>query len=155
MKDFKFSCPHCGQHIEADESMAGMAAACPTCSRQLVVPQPQPAIPPKIAQSPPAVPPVIVAQPPPVPARQYAHYIIEKGTLRVVVDSERLESTLNSVEHRFLLDLTEENTKELLRTGRTIVKNLLGGRQEAVTMKGCSCQNMFSHQKESDFHFVG
>ena len=80
-------------------------------------------------------------------AHGYAHYIIETGTLNVVVERERLESSLNSVENRFLLDLSEDNAKELLRTGRTTVTNLLGGRKETVTMKGCNCQNMYSHQR--------
>ena len=77
----------------------------------------------------------------------YAHYIIEKGTLNVVVERERLESSLNSSEVRFLLDLSEENVKELLHSGRTTVRNLLGGKKETVTMKGCNCQNMTSHQR--------
>ena len=56
----------------------------------------------------------------------YAHYIIEKGALNVVVERERLESSLNSPEIRFLLDLSDENAKELLRNGRTTVRNMLG-----------------------------
>lgn len=80
-------------------------------------------------------------------AEGYAHYIIKKGTLNVVIERERLESSLISLEIRFLLDLSEENVKEILRTGRTTVRNLLGGRKETVIMKGCNCQNMSSHQR--------
>jgi adenine deaminase len=80
-------------------------------------------------------------------AHAYAHYIIKKGTLNVVVERERLASSLNSSEIRFLLDLSEENAMELLRTGRTTVRNMLGGREEKVTMEGCNCQNMSSHQR--------
>ncbi|MCH7229011.1 hypothetical protein [Haloferula sp. A504] len=34
----KFYCPHCGQSIEAGDSLAGVAASCPNCSKSLVVP---------------------------------------------------------------------------------------------------------------------
>jgi len=34
----KFYCSHCGQHIDADQSFAGSAVACPTCSGAIVVP---------------------------------------------------------------------------------------------------------------------
>jgi hypothetical protein len=34
----KFACPHCGQHIEAESSWAGLMAQCPTCSGELQVP---------------------------------------------------------------------------------------------------------------------
>jgi len=34
----KFSCPHCGQHIDAGEEYAGAAATCPSCSNEIVVP---------------------------------------------------------------------------------------------------------------------
>lgn len=36
----KFSCPHCGQHIDAEEDMVGMEVPCPTCSQKLTIPQP-------------------------------------------------------------------------------------------------------------------
>ena len=38
----KFSCTNCDQHIEADDSYAGLQVSCPTCGYGLVIPQPQP-----------------------------------------------------------------------------------------------------------------
>lgn len=40
MADFKFSCPHCQQHIQADEGYAGMQINCPACHGSLTVPAP-------------------------------------------------------------------------------------------------------------------
>lgn len=37
MSDFKFSCPHCGQHIEAGADYAGLEINCPACGGALVV----------------------------------------------------------------------------------------------------------------------
>lgn len=34
----EFDCPHCRQHIEADDAWAGLTTKCPTCSNQFVVP---------------------------------------------------------------------------------------------------------------------
>ncbi len=39
MSEFKFACPVCGQHITCASGSSGSAMACPTCFRQLVVPQ--------------------------------------------------------------------------------------------------------------------
>jgi len=36
----KFSCPACGQHLEADEAMAGQRIACPTCAGPVRIPTP-------------------------------------------------------------------------------------------------------------------
>lgn len=36
---FKFSCPGCGQHLEAQAEEAGQVTVCPLCARKLVVPQ--------------------------------------------------------------------------------------------------------------------
>lgn len=44
----KFACPHCGQHIEAEEEWAGIQTDCPTCTQQLTVPHPS-GVPPPIA----------------------------------------------------------------------------------------------------------
>lgn len=33
----KFSCPHCQQHLEADDSFAGTTVDCPTCGKSFVV----------------------------------------------------------------------------------------------------------------------
>jgi hypothetical protein len=34
----KTSCPHCNQHVEADDQWAGQVVACPTCKGQIVLP---------------------------------------------------------------------------------------------------------------------
>ena len=39
MAGFKFSCPQCGQEIEADEAYCGQVAECPYCSRGIVIPK--------------------------------------------------------------------------------------------------------------------
>jgi predicted RNA-binding Zn-ribbon protein involved in translation (DUF1610 family) len=36
-KVMKFACPHCGQHIEADDTWLGLECACPSCSRAFMV----------------------------------------------------------------------------------------------------------------------
>jgi len=38
--EFKFYCPHCGQHISATTNQVGKRGACPTCSRAFDVPAP-------------------------------------------------------------------------------------------------------------------
>lgn len=35
-----FSCQHCGQHIAAEASMAGVKTPCPACGKELVIPAP-------------------------------------------------------------------------------------------------------------------
>lgn len=39
MSEFKFACPVCGQHITADSDSSGKPLECPTCFRQIIVPQ--------------------------------------------------------------------------------------------------------------------
>jgi hypothetical protein len=39
VETFKFSCPGCGQHLEARAEEAGQVIVCPLCAKQLVVPQ--------------------------------------------------------------------------------------------------------------------
>ena len=39
MSEFKFACPVCGQHITADSATSGGQLECPTCFRNIVVPQ--------------------------------------------------------------------------------------------------------------------
>ena len=34
---FKFSCPHCGQHLDADRDMIGITVDCPACGQSLTV----------------------------------------------------------------------------------------------------------------------
>ena len=38
MRDLKFACPHCEQHIKCEETWAGKTIACPACNRNVVVP---------------------------------------------------------------------------------------------------------------------
>ncbi len=38
MAEIKFECPHCGQHIVADEEYAGINCECPTCFQPLTIP---------------------------------------------------------------------------------------------------------------------
>lgn len=42
-----FTCPHCGDHLEADESQDGMTLPCPECRRPIrlkVTHEPHPAV---------------------------------------------------------------------------------------------------------------
>jgi hypothetical protein len=39
MPEFKFSCPQCSQHIQCDDSYAGVQINCPSCNQAIVVPQ--------------------------------------------------------------------------------------------------------------------
>jgi DNA-directed RNA polymerase subunit RPC12/RpoP len=38
MSQFKFSCSHCGQHLECDEQYSGRQIPCPSCKTLTVVP---------------------------------------------------------------------------------------------------------------------
>jgi hypothetical protein len=40
MSDFKFNCPHCGQHMSGDDATQGSQIACPSCQETLTVPAP-------------------------------------------------------------------------------------------------------------------
>ena len=40
MREFKFSCPACGQHIKCSVTQSGSKMDCPTCFLQIVVPNP-------------------------------------------------------------------------------------------------------------------
>ena len=60
MNEFKFSCPHCGQHLAATLDWIGRAFNCPTCRKEFAVPaSPTPHAAPTAAPAPgaPAVPP--------------------------------------------------------------------------------------------------
>ena len=37
--DGKFSCPNCSQHLEASPELSGSVVACPSCTKQIRVPQ--------------------------------------------------------------------------------------------------------------------
>jgi hypothetical protein len=59
MTEFKFSCPHCGQHLAGTDAWVGRSLTCPTCQSAFTVPAP--------AIATPAAPP-----PPPSPLRPAA-----------------------------------------------------------------------------------
>ena len=62
MSEFKLSCPHCKQHVLADDSWATQAIDCPHCHKAFTVPTPPGATPP-----PPASPRPQPAAPAPAP----------------------------------------------------------------------------------------
>ncbi len=39
MRDLKFACPHCEQHIKCGDDMVGKLVACPACGREVTVPR--------------------------------------------------------------------------------------------------------------------
>ena len=39
MREFKYACPVCGQHMKCDETQAGSVMECPTCFQKITVPQ--------------------------------------------------------------------------------------------------------------------
>lgn len=39
MAQFNFKCPQCGEMVEADDSLCGMVAECPSCGKGIVVPR--------------------------------------------------------------------------------------------------------------------
>ena len=47
ISSFKFACPHCGGHIEAEMSMQGDVVECPHCGKGIVVPLMKPSIQPR------------------------------------------------------------------------------------------------------------
>jgi hypothetical protein len=47
MNEFKFSCPHCQQNIQATPEYAGVQITCPSCQTAIVVPQPSEAAAPR------------------------------------------------------------------------------------------------------------
>lgn len=38
MSEFKFSCPHCGQHIKCNEEASGRQIECPDCHHLIRIP---------------------------------------------------------------------------------------------------------------------
>ena len=38
MSEFKFSCPHCTQHLQGDERLGGKQIQCPACKHLIVIP---------------------------------------------------------------------------------------------------------------------
>ena len=49
----KFSCPHCQQHLEADDDMLGVEVACPTCGQPFAIAAEEPPPPPPPKPEPP------------------------------------------------------------------------------------------------------
>ena len=39
MREFKYACPVCGQHMKCDSTQAGSVMVCPTCFQKITVPQ--------------------------------------------------------------------------------------------------------------------
>ena len=44
MSDFRFTCPHCGTHLECDDSMNGQIALCPNCDNNIILKRDHPFI---------------------------------------------------------------------------------------------------------------
>ena len=38
MSEFKFSCPHCDQHLQCTDRMSGKQIQCPACHHLIVIP---------------------------------------------------------------------------------------------------------------------
>jgi hypothetical protein len=38
MSEYKFACPHCGQHLQCDEQLSGREIQCPNCHHLLHIP---------------------------------------------------------------------------------------------------------------------
>ena len=38
MSEFKFNCPHCDQHLKADEQFSGRQIQCPNCNHLIRIP---------------------------------------------------------------------------------------------------------------------
>jgi DNA-directed RNA polymerase subunit RPC12/RpoP len=38
MSEFKFSCPHCDQHLQCDDRLGGKQIQCPACNHLIVIP---------------------------------------------------------------------------------------------------------------------
>ena len=38
MNEFKFSCPHCEQHLQCDEQLSGRQIQCPNCNHLIKIP---------------------------------------------------------------------------------------------------------------------
>jgi hypothetical protein len=38
MSEFKFSCPHCDQHLQCSAGLGGRQTQCPACNHLIVVP---------------------------------------------------------------------------------------------------------------------
>ena len=63
MSEFKFTCPHCGQHMLYDALWSGREITCPACQHMLVVPSLAPPAP-AIAELVPTTPATAIASPP-------------------------------------------------------------------------------------------
>lgn len=45
MRDFKFSCPTCGQSLEGSDELLGLTVECPSCNGKITLPKPVSAVP--------------------------------------------------------------------------------------------------------------
>ena len=73
MTDIKFSCPKCGQALEAHEQWGGEQTQCPNCKTEFTIPKPEPPRH-KTAPTLPTVPTPIPSAPPPAPPTPRAAY---------------------------------------------------------------------------------
>lgn len=88
MSEYKFSCPHCDQHIAYTEVYFGRSINCPRCQQIIVIPTPA-----GVAAPPPSPPASRLASPPrapvppPVPAGGGRPSVAVPGTSRLAVAS--------------------------------------------------------------------
>ncbi|MBE6380725.1 MAG: hypothetical protein E7047_07330, partial [Lentisphaerae bacterium] len=61
MSDFKFSCPFCDRHLQAEPAWAGIVTQCPDCGNKLTIPTPETAVLKPYADSPQPLPPAATA----------------------------------------------------------------------------------------------
>jgi hypothetical protein len=95
MRDLKFACPHCEQHIQCEDSLIGQTIKCPTCGRAVPVPKlpdehhlrvTTGCVPiPTHAHGAPRAADAVVPEPPPAPKprTRYSRYAIASLTLAV------------------------------------------------------------------------
>jgi len=71
MAEFKFSCPHCDQHILIDDGYAGVQINCPACQKLIHVPS-APSAP--VAARPPSPALAVQRSSPAAPAARTAYH---------------------------------------------------------------------------------
>ncbi len=105
----KFACPKCGQHIETDDDMAGMDAACPTCSAPIKVP-------PVSSDELKGEPRPNVLVPPPLPHRQPDNHTPPPLQRQIEVVGQSTYASMDAGMHS-ILNLSDSilNTKTVLQ----------------------------------------